>query len=47
VEEHKVVCQWIRQFLTSHEKEIKPQDDDVVDGSRRRRARPPKQLKKK
>jgi hypothetical protein len=47
VEEHKIVCQWIRQFLTSHEKEIKPQDDDEVDGSRRRRTRPPKQLKKK
>jgi hypothetical protein len=46
VEEHKVVCQWICQFFTSHEKEIKPQEDDVVDGSRRRRARPAARIRR-
>jgi hypothetical protein len=40
VEEHEVVCKWIRQFFMLHRQEIELQMQDEADGSKRKRARP-------
>jgi hypothetical protein len=42
VEEHEVVCKWIRQFFMIHRQEIELQMEDEADGSKRKRMRPPK-----
>jgi hypothetical protein len=42
VDEHEIVCKWIRQFFMLHRDEIELQSEDVADGSKRKRARPPK-----
>jgi hypothetical protein len=46
LEEHEIVCKWIRQFFMLHREEIELQDEDDADGSKRKRARPtPKKSK--
>jgi len=45
VDEHEIVCKWIRQFFILHADEIQPQSEDVADGSKRKRVRPAKSPK--
>jgi hypothetical protein len=45
VDEHEIVCKWIRQFFILHAQEIQPQSEDAADGSKRKRARPSKSPK--
>jgi hypothetical protein len=45
VDEHEIVCKWIRRFFILHAGEVQPQSEDAADGSKRKRARPSKSAK--